>query len=151
MTPSHIKLISKSFRRLRPAHPANTRLEGQWRFTEVLPTIFPTHMFSLAPDYLFYLSLRPKSVGEVYVRFGIALPPEVLDASEDRETATAKCIDMFERLNAEDQFIVEGIYQGLGAEPLARPDRSTGSSTDFTSSQGIWLANSLASRVAGGP
>jgi len=102
------------------AHPANTRLEGQWRFTGVLPTIFPTHMFSLAPDYLFYLSLRPKSVGEVHIRFGIALPPEVLDASEDRETVTAKCIDMFERLNAEDQFIVEGIYEGLGA-PLARP------------------------------
>jgi choline monooxygenase len=102
------------------AHPANTRLDGKWRYTGVLPTIYPTHMFSLAPDYLFYLSLRPKSVGEVHVRIGIALPPEVLDEADDRELVISKSIDMFERLNAEDQFIVEGIYKNLGA-PLARP------------------------------
>jgi choline monooxygenase len=34
------------------AHPDNKRLEGRWRRTSVLPTIFPAHMYSLAPDYL---------------------------------------------------------------------------------------------------
>ncbi len=37
-------------------------------------------MYVLAPDHLWYLSLRPNSVGEVHVRFGAALAPEVLDA-----------------------------------------------------------------------
>jgi len=102
------------------AHPANTRLQGKWRYTGVLPTIYPSHMFSLAPDYLFYLSLRPKSVGEVFVRYGLALPPEVLQEANDRELVIAKSIDTFDRLNAEDQFVVEGIYKNLAA-PLARP------------------------------
>ena len=31
------------------AHPDNTVLEGDWRITSVLPTVFPTHMYVLAP------------------------------------------------------------------------------------------------------
>ena len=42
------------------AHPQNRRLEGRARSTSVLGTIFPCHMFVLAPDHLWYLSLQPK-------------------------------------------------------------------------------------------
>ncbi len=34
------------------AHAANTRLEGRWRYTSAMPTVYPTHMFVLAPDHL---------------------------------------------------------------------------------------------------
>jgi choline monooxygenase len=44
------------------AHPANTRLEGRWRETSIMPTVYPSHMYVLAPDHLWYLSLRPRSV-----------------------------------------------------------------------------------------
>jgi phenylpropionate dioxygenase-like ring-hydroxylating dioxygenase large terminal subunit len=102
------------------AHPANTRLDGRWRYTSVMPTVFPSHMYVLAPDHLWYLSLRPRSVGEVHVRFGAALAPEVLAALEDREAFTRDLVDFFDRVNAEDRFVVEGIYEGSRA-PLARP------------------------------
>ena len=39
------------------AHPKNKSLVGKWRHTSILPTIFPSHMYSLAPDHLWYLSL----------------------------------------------------------------------------------------------
>ena len=77
-----------------------------------MPTVYPSHMYVLAPDHLLYLSLRPKSVDEVHVRFGAALAPEVVAALEDRETATRELVDFFDRVNAEDRFVVEGIYAG---------------------------------------
>src|SRR5262245_3577625 len=104
------------------AHPANRRLEGSWRQTSVMPTVYPTHMYVVAPDHLWYLSLRPKTVGEVHVRFGAALAPEVVAALEDREKVTAELIDFFDRVNGEDRFVVEGLYEGAQA-PLARPGR----------------------------
>ena len=60
------------------AHANNTRLKDEWRYTSVMPTVFPSHMYVLAPDHLWYLSLRPKGVNEVHVRFGASLAPEVL-------------------------------------------------------------------------
>ena len=104
------------------AHPANTRLEGPERFTSVMPTVFPSHMYVLAPDHLWYLSLRPKSVGEVHVRFGAALAPEVMASLNDPESFTAELVGFFDRVNAEDRVVVEGLYEGTGA-PLAKPGR----------------------------
>lgn len=101
------------------AHASNTRLDGKWRYTSILPTIFPSHMYVLAPDHLWYLSLRPNGVGEVHLRFGIALAPEVHEAlGEQRDAWVSELTDFFDRVNAEDKFVVEGIFNGSKA-PLA--------------------------------
>lgn len=102
------------------AHPANTRLEGRWRYTSVMPTVDPTHMYVVAPDHLWCLSLRPRSVGGVDVRFGVALAPEVLEACPDRGAFVRELVGFFDRVNEEDRAVVEGIYAGIRA-PLARP------------------------------
>jgi phenylpropionate dioxygenase-like ring-hydroxylating dioxygenase large terminal subunit len=103
------------------AHSANTRLEGKWRYTTVMPTVFPCHMYVLAPDHMWYLSLRPKGVEEVHVRFGLALAPEVHEAlGEGRQKWLDEVIAFFDRVNAEDRFVVEGIAAG-SRSPLARP------------------------------
>lgn len=103
------------------AHPDNTRLKGEWRSTTIMPTVFPSHMYVLAPDHMWYLSLRPKGSGEVHVRFGLALAPEVHESLGDkREEWLAEVIAFFDKVNAEDRFVVEGIAVG-SASPLARP------------------------------
>jgi phenylpropionate dioxygenase-like ring-hydroxylating dioxygenase large terminal subunit len=104
------------------AHPANTRLQDHYRYTTIMPTVFPSHMFVLAPDHLWYLSLRPKSIGEVHVRFGVALAPEVVANMPYLEEEKAELLDFFDKVNAEDRFVVEGLYQGVQA-PLAKPGR----------------------------
>jgi phenylpropionate dioxygenase-like ring-hydroxylating dioxygenase large terminal subunit len=104
------------------AHRDNTRLSGHWRHTTVMPTIYPTHMYVLAPDHLWYLSLRPKSVGEVQIRFGAALAPDVLAALDDPEAAKRDLVEFFDQVNEEDRRVVEGIYEGARA-PLSRPGR----------------------------
>lgn len=103
------------------AHPDNTVLDGRWRFVSLLPTVYPAHMYVLAPDHFWYLSLRPNGVGETLVRFGIALAPEVHAAlGEEREAWTRDLLAFFELVNEEDRLVVEGIYRGARA-PLAKP------------------------------
>jgi phenylpropionate dioxygenase-like ring-hydroxylating dioxygenase large terminal subunit len=104
------------------AHADNKVLQGRERCTTVMPTIFPSHMYILAPDHLWYLSLRPRGTGQVQVRFGVALAPEVHAALDNVEKFTADLLGFFDKVNAEDRYVVEGLYQGTGA-PLAKPGR----------------------------
>jgi phenylpropionate dioxygenase-like ring-hydroxylating dioxygenase large terminal subunit len=101
------------------AHERNQRLVGRDRFKSILPTIFPTHSFSLAPDYLWYLSIRPRGPGEIDVRIGVSLAPE----NHVQASVTPGAIDalesFFDRVNAEDRVMVEGLYRGVQA-PHAR-------------------------------
>ncbi|WP_317056943.1 aromatic ring-hydroxylating oxygenase subunit alpha [Roseovarius rhodophyticola] len=104
------------------AHPNNERLEGNWRITSVLPTVFPTHMYVLAPDHLWYLSLRPKGVGQVDVRFGVAIAPEVdaeLGYADERQAWIDDLVTFFEHVNTEDRQVVEGIFAGSAASQAA--------------------------------
>lgn len=97
------------------AHPDNRTLTGEWRNTSVLPTVFPTHMYVLAPDHLWYLSLRPRGVGEVDIRFGVAIAPEVdamLSYADERDAWITDLVSFFEHVNTEDRQVVEGIYAG---------------------------------------
>ncbi len=102
------------------AHHKNKRLRGRWRYTSVMPTVFPAHMYVLAPDHLWYLTLRPEGVGNVRVRFGAAIAPEVLVDLEDREVFLLETSNFFEHVNGEDRFVVEGIYKGARA-PMTEP------------------------------
>ena len=113
------------------AHPDNTRLEGDWRNTSILPTVFPTHMYVLAPDHLWFLSLRPHGVGQVDVRFGVAIAPEVdamLQFEDERAAWLEDLTSFFAHVNTEDRYVVEGIYAGArssqsGPGPLSWLER----------------------------
>ncbi len=95
------------------ASPSNQVLAGRGRHTSVMPTVFPSHMYGLAPDHLWYLSLRPEGVGQVLVRFGVAIAPEVLAAQSDPDGFVGEIETFFDKVNGEDRFIVEGIFQGV--------------------------------------
>jgi len=98
------------------AHPSNTSLEGEWRITSVLPTIFPSHMFSLAPDHLWYLSIQPLGVDQVRIRHGAALAPEVLENLEDPDAFVAEAREFLAKVQEEDRFVVEGMQEGTAGD-----------------------------------
>ncbi len=102
------------------AHADNQSLQGKWRHTTVMPTVFPSHMYILAPDHLWYLSLRPDGTEHVNVRFGVAIAPEVHAALDTPIDWVADLMTFFNQVNDEDRFVVEGICQGSRA-PDARP------------------------------
>lgn len=102
------------------AHPANDRLEGDWRRTSVMPTVFPSHMYVLAPDHLWYLSLQPDGVGRTRIRYGAALAPEVMDSADDSLALIAEKKAFLDKVQVEDRHVVEGIFRGA-MSPLAVP------------------------------
>jgi choline monooxygenase len=80
-----------------------------------------THMYVLAPDHMWYLSLIPKDQDHVHVRFGLAVAPEVVAGLGDGFTKWKEdTLVFFDKVNAEDKFVVEGIHRG-SSSPLARP------------------------------
>lgn len=102
------------------AHTDNTWLAGDQRRTSILPTVFPSHMYSLAPDHLWYLSLQPLGTDKVQIRYGAALAPEVLNAATDPEQLKRDIITFLTEVNEEDRYVVEGIMKGANA-PLSTP------------------------------
>jgi phenylpropionate dioxygenase-like ring-hydroxylating dioxygenase large terminal subunit len=102
------------------AHPDNTSLTGKWRNTSVMPTVFPSHMYVLAPDHLWYLALQPDGPGRTRIRYGAALAPEVLAAQSDPETYIAETKIFLDAVQLEDKNVVEGIFAGAKA-PLSSP------------------------------
>ncbi len=102
------------------AHPDNKSLTGKWRHTSVLPTVFPSHMYSLAPDHLWYLSLQPNGTNKVNIKFGAAIAPEVLEDKSDPEKFLNETKEFLYNVQKEDRFVVEGIFKGVNS-PLGSP------------------------------
>ena len=68
----------KSETGLGAAHPKNTKLEGVWRRMMVDFCVFPNHLITLMPDYLWYISVQPITIDKFKATWGFAIPPEVL-------------------------------------------------------------------------
>ena len=104
------------------AHPMNTRLTDNLRRSSVMPTIFPSHMYVLAPDHLWYLSLQPNGVGKVRIRYGAALAPEVMEHTEDKSNLLSQFKELLDKTQEEDRLLVENIFENIrGPMAMAGP------------------------------
>ena len=96
------------------AHATNDTLDGTWRHSTVLAATYPTHVVQLQPDWLWYLVLSPLSVGQVHIRWSLAIAPEVWnDSSLDREPYLARILDLLTAVNGEDRPVIEGVWRAL--------------------------------------
>ena len=101
------------------AHENNTRLQGDWRRTTVLLSIYPSLMITLTPGYFWYLSLHPKGVGQVHIQYGGGLSPDFVndkDANEHFQNTKT----LLDEVNVEDKGCTEKVFRGLCAA-LSRP------------------------------
>jgi phenylpropionate dioxygenase-like ring-hydroxylating dioxygenase large terminal subunit len=96
------------------AHPLNDRLEGEWRRMMIDFCVFPNHLVTLMPDYLWYISVQPQGTDKMHATWGLAVPPEVLaDVSEeDFDDWLARFKDYMEVANGEDKALVEALHLG---------------------------------------
>lgn len=100
------------------AHPDNTRLQGHWRKTTALITLYPSHLVTLTPGYFWYLSLHPRGTGQVSILFGGGLSPEFMaDPKADEHVATLK--SLLDTVNLEDRGCTEKVFRGLCADKAA--------------------------------
>ena len=96
------------------AHPLNINLKGKWRRTMVDFCVFPNHLVTLMPDYLWWVSVMPDGVGSFKATWGVAVPQEILNdiAEEDYERWVKEKIDYMNTANEEDRVLVERLFQG---------------------------------------
>jgi choline monooxygenase len=104
------------------AHPGNDRLRGEWRRTMVDFCVFPNHLVTLMPDYLWYISVQPLGTGRMRASWGFAVPPEVLAAvdAEDRDAYLAEFRQYLLIANDEDKALVEALHRGSCSHLLPR-------------------------------
>ncbi|MGB8861535.1 MAG: SRPBCC family protein [Ilumatobacteraceae bacterium] len=96
------------------AHLDNDVLAGAWRHSTVLAAMYPTHVVQLQPDWLWYLVLSPLGVGQVHIRWSVAVAPEVWDAPDvDRDSYLDRILALIVAVNAEDRPVVEGVWKAL--------------------------------------
>ncbi len=102
------------------AHPDNTRLSGEWRRTMVDFCVFPCHLITLMPDYLWYISVQPDGVDRFRATWSLAVPPEVLDEIEPskRDSWINDFRDYMNLANAEDEVLVEALHRGSASTLL---------------------------------
>ena len=101
------------------AHPKNDYLDGDWRRTTALITIYPSHMITLTPGYFWYLVLRPRGVGQVDILYGGGLARHFVEDEKGQEYM-ADMKKLLDEVNEEDRIGVERVFRGLSA-PLAKP------------------------------
>lgn len=94
------------------AHPSNATITGDDRRRTWLVAIYPSLLITLTPGYFWYLSLAPKSPGEVDVLFGGGLSPDwANDPDAPAHFAAVKAL--LDDVNVEDKGCVERVWRGL--------------------------------------
>jgi len=126
------------------AHPANHRLEGDWRRMMVDFCVFPSHLVTLMPDYLWYISVQPCGTDQMRATWGVAFPSEVLaDVSDaEYEPWLAAFKSYMDIANGEDKPLVEALHRGT-ASPLLP------SGTLHPIERNIWQFTRYLARVCG--
>ncbi len=102
------------------AHPDNDRLDGEWRRMMIDFCIFPNHLVTLMPDYLWYISVQPDGTDRMRATWGVAVPPEVLaDVPADGLDAWRVQFKQYmDTANDEDRALVEALHHGSAAPLL---------------------------------
>lgn len=116
---NHHWITKESDFTLANAHPDCRYLEGEWRRTTALITIYPSHMITLTPGYFWYLSLQPDGCERVRILYGGGMAPDfAADARGAEHIGAARAL--LDAVNEEDRVGVEAVMRGMKAR-LARP------------------------------
>jgi len=84
--------------------------------------VFPNHLVTLMPDYLWWVSVMPSGVGQFKATWGVAVPPEILDEipKKDYDNWLQEMVNYMSNANEEDRSLVEGLFRGSASHRLPR-------------------------------
>ena len=96
------------------AHPDNTRLEGEWRYTTLMPTVFPLpHVCAGArPHVVSEPEARRRRMKSMSASAWRWRPRFMTRWATAASNGSPRSIAFFDKVNAEDKFVVEGIAVG---------------------------------------
>ena len=101
------------------AHASNTSLTGEWRRTTVIGCVFPCHLITLAPDYMWSVTVLPVACGEMRAIWSVSVAPEVLETVEavERDSWISNLRSFMDLANNEDRPIIEALWKGTRMTP----------------------------------
>ena len=102
------------------AHPDNKRLQGEWRRMMIDFCVFPCHLVTLMPDYLWWISVQPNGTDQMNAQWGVAFPPEVMAdvAKDDYQQWVNDFKTYMDIANEEDKELVEALHSGTRSSLL---------------------------------
>ncbi len=102
------------------AHPDNKHLEGEWRRMMTDFCVFPCHLVTLMPDYLWYVTVQPQGIDKLQATWGVAVPPEILNdvADSDYQQWLSEIKNYIDVANGEDRELVEALHKGTRSPAL---------------------------------
>ena len=126
------------------AHPENKRLEGEWRRMMVDFCVFPCHLVTLLPDYLWYITVQPHGIDHMKATWAVAVPPEVLQDAKagDYDKWLAGFKTFIDTANGEDKTLVEALHAGSRSPHLPQ-------GTYHPIEKNLWQFNRYLARVCG--
>ena len=82
--------------------------------------VFPNHLVTLMPDYLWYISVQPEGVDRMQATWGVAVPPEVLADIEEKDFPDwlRQFRGYMDVANDEDKPLVEALHRGSASALL---------------------------------
>ena len=82
--------------------------------------IFPNHLITLMPDYLWWVSVMPEGISRFKATWGVAVPPEILKEIPEAEYDewVQQMTNYMETANNEDKLLVQGLNRGTGSRIL---------------------------------
>jgi phenylpropionate dioxygenase-like ring-hydroxylating dioxygenase large terminal subunit len=104
------------------AHASKTQLSEEERRKHYDACIFPSHLVAGGHNFIFWLSLYPRSASEVHVRWGVTMAPEHLADVADREQYIRDNEGFFDAVNLEDRTLLESMQTAQHA-PLTKSGR----------------------------
>jgi phenylpropionate dioxygenase-like ring-hydroxylating dioxygenase large terminal subunit len=107
-------VVGDGSRRLTTAHPENTRLCGEQRYTTLVMALYPSLMITLSPGYFWYLCVTPSGVSSSEVIFGGGMAPEFA-ADPDAQALLEETRALTSAILAEDRICVERVCRGTQA------------------------------------
>jgi phenylpropionate dioxygenase-like ring-hydroxylating dioxygenase large terminal subunit len=93
------------------AHAVNTWLKGDMRLRTYVINIYPGQTIQLQPDMLWYLSIQPRGVDKVSIRWAVSIPKEILDNAEDRQAEIDSVMELLHQVNSEDKKAIESVFR----------------------------------------
>ena len=126
------------------AHENNKRLTGVWRRMMVDFCIFPCHLVTLMPDYLWWISVQPQGTDQFKASWGVAVPPEILQdvPDEDYEHWLSGFRNYMDIANNEDKELVRALHLGSRSSRLPK-------GTYHPIERNLWQFNRYLARTCG--
>lgn len=102
------------------AHAGNKTLEGEWRRMMIDFCIFPGHLVTLMPDFLWYISVQALGADKLQATWSVAVPPEVLSdiPADEYDQWLENLREYMDIANGEDKPLVEALHKGSSSPML---------------------------------